>query len=133
MHFSCESDSFVRPSELSESTSFDSMEYGETQSSVAIAAEKPVCLLHAGYISEYLSTAFGMEIVTVEIFCRATGAKSCEFVVTTSDRIESFVLSICTDLEASQLPTLQIHKERMEAKKAGTKIFSKLLQESKIL
>jgi len=58
-------------------------------------AEKPVCLMNAGYASGWCEASFGLSLVTVEILCRAAGDHTCRFIMappeTIADRVEQYV------------------------------------------
>lgn len=60
-----------------------------------LAAHKPttstVCVMNAGYSSGWCEDAFGVQLVAVEILCRARGDGTCRFIMAPPNRIEAHV------------------------------------------
>jgi signal transduction histidine kinase len=55
------------------------------------SASGPTCTMNAGYSSGWCTAAFGIELVSVEVACRACGDDHCRFVMAPPDRIEDHV------------------------------------------
>ncbi len=52
-------------------------------------AERPVCVMNAGYSSGWCEESFGQHLVAAEITCRARGDAQCRFVMAPPDRIRA--------------------------------------------
>jgi predicted hydrocarbon binding protein len=48
---------------------------------------KPICHFNAGYSAGWCTESFGVPLEAREIMCKATGAKTCRFVMAHRDRI----------------------------------------------
>jgi signal transduction histidine kinase/CheY-like chemotaxis protein len=51
----------------------------------------PACIMNAGYSSGWCAESFGIELVTVEVLCRACGDEACRFIMAPPLRIEAQV------------------------------------------
>eukprot|EP01114_Cavostelium_apophysatum_P012644 TRINITY_DN2881_c0_g1_i4.p1 TRINITY_DN2881_c0_g1~~TRINITY_DN2881_c0_g1_i4.p1 ORF type:complete len:997 (+),score=287.22 TRINITY_DN2881_c0_g1_i4:2154-5144(+) len=49
-----------------------------------------VCCFNSGFVSGWMAEAYDVPLVTVELTCRARGDASCEFVMASQDKIESY-------------------------------------------
>ena len=57
-----------------------------------IEANRPVCLMNAGYSSGWCQVAFGVELAAREITCRANGDDQCIFVMGHTSRIHEYAI-----------------------------------------
>jgi signal transduction histidine kinase/ActR/RegA family two-component response regulator len=53
--------------------------------------QSPVCIMNAGYSSGWTEHAFGMNMVSAELLCRARGDDACRFIMAPPSRIEGHV------------------------------------------
>jgi two-component system cell cycle sensor histidine kinase/response regulator CckA len=51
----------------------------------------PACIMSAGYSSGWCEQSFGLELVSVEVLCRARGDEACRFIMAPPSRIEALV------------------------------------------
>jgi two-component system, cell cycle sensor histidine kinase and response regulator CckA len=51
----------------------------------------PACIMSAGYSSGWCEESFGLELVSVELLCRARGDEACRFIMAPPSRIEALV------------------------------------------
>jgi signal transduction histidine kinase len=61
------------------------------------ATRSPVCIMSAGYSSGWCEASFGIELVAVEVACRACGDAHCRFVMAPPGRIEAHVQRLRRD------------------------------------
>ncbi len=54
-------------------------------------ADRPVCVMNAGYSSGWCEHAFGVGLVATEILCRAKGDDVCRFIMAPPDRIRDHI------------------------------------------
>jgi two-component sensor histidine kinase len=54
-------------------------------------ADEPICYMNAGYSSGWCTESFGINLISVEVQCRATGDDKCEFLMGHSDRIQELI------------------------------------------
>jgi len=59
-----------------------------------IKTERPVCFMNAGYSSGWCQTAFGVELIAKEIFCKAKGDDKCIFVMSHPSMINRHVIEM---------------------------------------
>ena len=59
-----------------------------------IKADRPVCLMNAGYSSGWCQVAFGVELTAKEISCRARGDNKCIFVMSHPNKINEYVVEM---------------------------------------
>ncbi len=64
----------------------------EAYQNEGIAADRPVCLMNAGYSSGWCQTAFGVELEAREVTCRAMGDEKCIFVMGHHSKIYDYVV-----------------------------------------
>ena len=67
--YSCESDAWLRA--------------GKTR-------DFPVCIMNAGWSSGWCEQSFGVQVVSVEVMCRAKGDETCRFIMAPPKRIERY-------------------------------------------
>ncbi len=67
--YSCESDAWLRA--------------GKTR-------DFPVCIMNAGWSSGWCEESFGVQVVSVEVMCRARGDETCRFIMAPPKRIEEY-------------------------------------------
>jgi signal transduction histidine kinase/CheY-like chemotaxis protein len=53
--------------------------------------QHPACIMNAGYSSGWCEESFGIELVSVEVLCRARGDEACRFIMAPPARIEAHV------------------------------------------
>jgi signal transduction histidine kinase/ActR/RegA family two-component response regulator len=51
----------------------------------------PACIMNAGYSSGWSEESFGVELVSVEVLCRARGDEACRFIMAPPSRVEGHV------------------------------------------
>jgi signal transduction histidine kinase len=51
----------------------------------------PACIMNAGYSSGWCEESFGLDLVSVEVLCRARGDEACRFIMAPPSRIEGHV------------------------------------------
>ncbi|BBM83233.1 response regulator [Candidatus Uabimicrobium amorphum] len=54
-------------------------------------AQKPICIMNAGYSSGWCEASFGIPLTAVEISCRAQGDENCTFIMAPPHRIKEYV------------------------------------------
>ncbi len=65
--------------------SFESEAYVSTYGA---SAERPVCVMNAGYSAGWCSESFGIEVEAREIMCRAKGDKACRFIMGIKSKLD---------------------------------------------
>jgi len=55
------------------------------------SADRPVCVMNAGYSSGWCEYGLGRPLVAVEILCKARGDDSCRFIMSPPDRIQGHI------------------------------------------
>ncbi|PRP89263.1 hypothetical protein PROFUN_02137 [Planoprotostelium fungivorum] len=75
------------------------------KANTATSIQSPTCILTAGYISGWMSDAFGTHVECIEVSCRRNGAGACSFVVAPPATIEEEVKKIVAAGESGYKPS----------------------------
>ncbi|MBI1836193.1 MAG: hypothetical protein HYR91_02900, partial [Flavobacteriia bacterium] len=102
----------------------------ESWLSKSLKADRPVCIMNAGYSSGWCEESFGIPLTAVEISCRAKGDSNCTFIMAPPHRIKEHISKEeSTDLNEMnyEIPLF------FERKKAEDKIIQSLKEKDILL
>jgi PAS domain S-box-containing protein len=68
-----------------------------------LQSDCPVCFMNAGYSSGWCEQSFGIDLIAIEVMCRASGDDCCRFIMAHPDKIKEHL----TRYQLSQEPTVQ--------------------------
>jgi signal transduction histidine kinase len=80
-------------------------------------AERPVCIMNAGYSSGWCEESFGVPLVAVELSCRARGDPECHFIMAPPSRIEQRIAEHAADAPGGVEPAALEIPEFFESKR----------------